>query len=102
MDKSHGNSGLVASAFLLEPRFCTGCPRSKRSQNARSLQDRLFLGYHIQPGFIFNDEYLVAPLRNIANALENEDLRVFRAKRLELPDGGFKFLRASRRQTAKS
>ena len=95
MDKSHGNSGLItsstASAFLLEPRFCTGCPRSKRSQNARSLQDRLFLGYHIQPGFIFNDEYLVAPLRNIANALENEDLRVFRAKRLELPDGGFKF-----------
>ena len=51
----------------------------------------IFLGFYIQPGFIFNDEYLVAPLHNIANALENEDLRVFRAKRLELPEGGFTF-----------
>ena len=33
----------------------------------------------------------LAPLHNIANALENEGLRVFRAKRLELPEAGFKF-----------
>ena len=98
MVKSHGNSGLVtsstASAFLSEPRFYTGCPRSKkpeRSKFAGTGIEGIFLGYHIQPGFIFNDEYLVAPLHNIANALENEDLRVFRAKRLEIPDGGFKF-----------
>ena len=43
-DKFHGISGLAASstasAFLLEPRFCIGHLRSKRSQNAQSLLGR--------------------------------------------------------------
>ena len=65
--------------------------KPERSKFAGTGVEGIFLGYHIQPGFIFNDEYLVAPLHNIANALENEDLRVFGAKRLELPEAGFKF-----------
>ena len=96
MAKFHGISGLVtssmASAFLSEPRFCTGRLRSNRSQNAQNLQGRAlmvsFLDITFSRVFNFNDEYLVAPLHNIANALENEDLRVFRAKRLQLPEKG--------------
>eukprot|EP00439_Symbiodinium_sp_Y106_P066744 s3183_g10.t3 len=65
--------------------------KPERSKFAGTGIEGIFLGYHIQPGFIFNDEYLVAPLHNIANALENQDLRVFRAKRPELPEGGFNF-----------
>ena len=65
--------------------------KPERSKFAGTGIEGIFLGYHIQPGLIFNDEYLVAPLYNIDNALENQDLRVFRAKRLELPDGGFTF-----------
>ena len=65
--------------------------KPERSKFAGTGIEGIFLGYHIQPGFIINDEYLVAPLYNIDNALENQDLRVYRATRLELPGGGFAF-----------
>ena len=50
-------------------------------------EDGIFLGYHIQPGFIWRQEYLVAPLKGSRDAIENDDLKVIRAKRMELPIG---------------
>ena len=50
-------------------------------------EDGVFLGYHIQPGFIWRQEYLVAPLKGSRDAIENDDLKVIRAKRMELPIG---------------
>ena len=49
----------------------------------------IFLGYHIQPGFVFKTEYLVAPLYEIHNAIENDAFKVFRTKRLETLEGDF-------------
>ena len=49
----------------------------------------VFLGYHIQPGFVFKTEYLVAPLYEIHNAIENDAFKVFRTKRLETLEGDF-------------
>ena len=55
-------------------------------------EDGIFLGYHIQPGFIWRQEYLVAPLKGSRDAIENDDLKVIRAKRMELPIGMSSFL----------
>ena len=62
-----------------------------RSKFAGTGIEGIFLGYHIQPGFIFKEEYLVAPLQGIQEAIENDAFRTFRAKRLELLDGDFVF-----------
>jgi len=65
--------------------------KPERSKFAGTGIEGIFLGFHIQPGFIFKQEYLVAPLHNIQAALDNEDLRVFRTKRLEIPAGDYQF-----------
>ena len=53
--------------------------------------DGVFLGYHIQPGFNWRKEYLVAPLKGFKQALEAGTLQVLRSKRMELPPGKFVF-----------
>ena len=63
----------------------------KRSKFAGTGIEGIFLGYHIQPGFVFKEEYLVAPLQGINEAIENDAFRTFRAKRLELLEGKFQF-----------
>ena len=50
-------------------------------------EDGIFLGYHMQPAFIWRQEYLVAPLKGSRDAIENDDLKVVRVKRMELPIG---------------
>ena len=97
MVKCLGTSGLarasVARRNPSEQRFSTGLLRSKRHLRDRSLLalvfEGIFLGYHIQPGFVFKTEYLVAPLHDIQNAIDNDAFKVFRTKRLETLDGDF-------------
>ena len=53
--------------------------------------DGVFLEYHVQPGFNWRKEYLVAPLKGFKQALEAGNLQVLRSKRMELPPGKFVF-----------
>ena len=55
--------------------------------------ERIFLGYHIQPGFSWKKEYLVAPVKDAHDAIDDETLKIIRAKRIELLEGEFVFLR---------
>ena len=45
----------------------------------------VFLGYHIQPGFVWRGEYLVTKLEAIDYHLEHGSVVIQRTKRLELP-----------------
>ena len=67
----------------------------QRSKFAGTGIEGIFLGYHIQPGFVFKAEYLVAPLYEIHNAIENDAFKVFRTRRLETFDGDFVYPFAS-------
>ena len=58
-------------------------------------EDGVFIGYHIQPGFVWKQEYLVAPLKGSREAIEHDDLKIVRAKRMELPIGDLEFPLAS-------
>ena len=96
MGRYPGKSGLAnlstARRFPLELRYSIGHPRSRKHPRDRSLLalvEGIFLGYHIQPGFVFKAEYLVAPLYEIHNAIKNEAFKVFRTKRLETLEGDF-------------
>ena len=53
--------------------------------------DGIFLGYHIQPGFAWKGEYLVAKLEALDYHAENGSITVQRARRVELIEGGFVF-----------
>ena len=53
--------------------------------------DGTFLGYHIQPGFAWKGEYLVAKLEALDYHAENGSITVQRARRIELVPGGFTF-----------
>ena len=55
-------------------------------------EEGILLGFHIQPGFIWQKEYLLAPLKGSRDALENGTLEVVRAKRVEVLHGDFTFL----------
>ena len=59
----------------------------KISKFSPTAAEGIFLGYHVQPGFIWKDEYLVAPLDKIEGALESNDLKVIRSKKVELLKG---------------
>ena len=54
-------------------------------------EEGIFLGYDIQPGFIWRQEYVVAPLKGSREAIENDDLRTLPVKRMELPIGDLVF-----------
>ena len=64
---------------------------SNASKFSPKAEDGVFLGYHVQPGFIWRQEYLVAPLKGSREAIENDDLKVIRVKRMELPLGDLTF-----------
>ena len=50
--------------------------------------DCILQGYHVQPGFIWRQEHLVAaPLKGSRDAIENDGLKVERAQRMQLPFG---------------
>ena len=53
--------------------------------------DGISLGYHIQPGFAWKGEYLVAKLDALNYHAENGSITVQRARRIELVRGGFTF-----------
>jgi len=53
--------------------------------------DGVFLGYHIQPGFAWKGESLVAKLEALDYHVENGSITVQRARRVELIAGGFAF-----------
>jgi len=53
--------------------------------------DGIFLGYHVQPGFAWKGEYLVAKLEALDYHAENGSITVQRARRVELIEGGFVF-----------
>ena len=53
--------------------------------------DGIFLGYHIQPGFAWKGEYLLAKLDALDYHAENGSITVQRARRIELVLGGFTF-----------
>ena len=53
--------------------------------------DGIFLGYHIQPGFAWKGEYLVAKLEALDYHAETGSITVQRARRVELIAGGFIF-----------
>ena len=58
-------------------------PWDMRSKFAGTGIEGIFLGYHIQPGFVFKAEYLVAPLYEIHNAIENMRSRSFALRGLK-------------------
>ena len=63
----------------------------KISKFSPTAAEGIFLGYHIQPGFIWKEEYLVAPLDKIEGAIEANDLKIIRSKKVELLHGDFVF-----------
>ena len=53
--------------------------------------DGVFLGCHVQPGFAWKGEYLVAKLEALDYHAENGSITVQRARRVELIEGDFVF-----------
>ena len=74
------------SPKLKAPKVCKYSPTAAEG---------IFLGYHVRPGFIWKDEYLVAPLDKIEGAIEANDLKIIRSKKIELLQGDFVFPLAS-------
>ena len=63
----------------------------KISKFSPTAAEGIFLGYHIQLGFIWKEEYLVAPLDKIEGSIEANDLKIIRSKKIELLQGDFVF-----------
>ena len=66
-------------------------PDSIAGKMSPSSAQGVFLGYHIQAGHVWRDEYLVAHLDGLDYRLADGSVKVIRTKRLELPDGDFVF-----------
>ena len=49
----------------------------------------IFLGYAIQPGFIWRNEHLVAPLKDLMEREFNEPVQVIRVNQLTVSEGPF-------------
>ena len=83
--------------YLSEQRYCSGTTRHERTiRQARLRQHQIsnegvFLGYHIQPGFAWKGEFLVAKLEGLDYHIEHASLTVQRTKRIELPTDEFIF-----------
>ena len=56
----------------------------KISKFSPSAVEEIFLGYRIQTGFIWKEEYLDAPLNKIEGAIEVNDLKIIGSKKVEL------------------
>ena len=61
------------------------------SKFAPTGQEGIFLGYHIQPGFVFKKEYLITPVKDALDNIENGTFKTLRVKRMELLPGDFTF-----------
>ncbi len=72
-------SGKIGNALL---QYLKMSPSSSRG---------VFLGYHIQSGHVWRDEYLVAHLDGLDYRLADVSVKVIRTKRLEIPDGDYVF-----------
>ena len=59
------------------------------SKFAPTGEEGIFLGYHVQPGFIFKKEYLVTPVKGAREAIQDSNFKILRVKRMEFPDGDF-------------
>ena len=57
------------------------------SKFAPTGEEGIFLGYHVQPGFIFKKEYLVTPVKGARKAIQDSNFKILRVKRMEVPDG---------------
>ena len=66
-------------------------PDSVSGKMSPSSSQGVFLGYHIQAGHVWGDEYLVAHIDGLDYRLADGSVKVIRTKRLELPDGDFVF-----------
>ena len=66
-------------------------PDSIAGKMSPSSSQGVFLGYHIQAGHVWRDEYLVAHLDGLDYRLADGSVKVIRTKRLEIPDGDFAF-----------
>ncbi len=66
-------------------------PDSIAGKMSPSSSQGVFLGYHIQAGHVWRDEYLVAHLDGLDYRLADGSVKVIRTKRIELPDGDFVF-----------
>ena len=66
-------------------------PDSVAGKMSPSSAQGVFLGYRIQAGHVWRDEYLVAHLDSLDYRLADGSVKVIRTKRLELPDGDFVF-----------
>ena len=69
---------------------------SKRVDNTAgktspTANEGIFLGYHIQPGFLWKGEYLVAKMEALDYHAENGSITVQRARRIELTGDNFVF-----------
>ena len=64
-------------------------PDSIAGKMSPSSSQGVFLGYHIQAGHVWRDEYLVAHLDGLDYRLADGSVKVIRTKRLEIPDGDF-------------
>ena len=51
----------------------------------------VFLGYAMQPGFVWRNEFLVASLKDLMEKEFNESVQVVRVNQLTVPDGPFVF-----------
>ena len=56
-----------------------------------SSAEGVFLGYHIQPGFIWKGDYIVTPVEGLRDALEIGKLPMLRVNRMEIPVGDHTF-----------
>ena len=56
-----------------------------------SSAEGIFLGYHIQPGFIWKGDYIVTPVEGLRDALEIGKLPMLRVNRMEVPIGEHSF-----------
>ena len=64
---------------------------AEASKFAPTGEEGIFVGFHIQLGFIWRKEYLLAPLKGSRDVLANGTLKVVRAKRVEIPHRDFTF-----------
>ena len=98
--KPHGSSDLVRifrsghlGPFGAKILFWNNPKRADNTSGKISptANDGIFLGYHIQLGFAWKGEYLVAKLEALDYHAENGSITVQRARRIELVPGGFTF-----------
>ena len=69
-------------------------PKRKASAPTKfgpSSAEGVFLGYHIQPGFIWKGDYIVIPGQGLRDAVELGKLPMIRVNRMEIPVGEFNF-----------